>query len=272
MLSFRLFQAGFCSHCQRMTLIDGEFKKHLYPALCALINHPKYGYILYDTGYSEQFFKQTRQFPFSLYNRITPVSLNQSLKLQLLQKGIEAQEINYIIISHFHSDHISGLKDFPNARFICHKDALLSIDRLSPIKALLKGFLPKLLPDDFYDRLIVLDEENSSLPKKLRPFKKGISLFDESLFAILLPGHAKGHIGIYFKAQQDIFLVGDSCWHSKSYQELILPSRITYLIHDNKKAYIDTLSKLNQLHHSNKQLFIIPSHCDSIASTHAEHL
>ena len=50
MLTFQLFQAGFCKHCQRMTLQNGRLKIVNYPSLCALIQHPDQGNILYDTG------------------------------------------------------------------------------------------------------------------------------------------------------------------------------------------------------------------------------
>ena len=43
---------------------------------------------------------------------------HQELKNQLQSFGIKTNDINHIIISHFHADHIGGLQDFPNAK-IC---------------------------------------------------------------------------------------------------------------------------------------------------------
>lgn len=75
MIEYQLFEAGYCKHCERMTLKSGRMQQCDYPALCALIKHPKQGYILFDTGYSERFFQLTQKFPFSLYRRLTPVVL-----------------------------------------------------------------------------------------------------------------------------------------------------------------------------------------------------
>lgn len=262
MITYQLFESGYCRHCERMTLKTGKMKQRQYPSTCALIKHPIHGYILFDTGYNDQFFKFTKRFPFSLYRYLTPVSINKSLKDQLLEQNIQPTEISYIVISHFHSDHIAGLGDFPNAQFICHQDALNDIRNKSRIRSLLQGFLPDLLPKDFYERTILLGQETMDLDESLHPFAYGFKLFDDNqIIAIPLPGHAKGHIGLYIKGESDVFFIADSCWHEETFKELIYPSNLTYLIHDNKEEYIQTIKKLHTLYKQNKEIEIIPTHC-----------
>ena len=266
MIEYQLFEAGYCKHCERMTLKSGRMQQCDYPALCSLIKHPKQGYILFDTGYSERFFQLTQKFPFSLYRRLTPVVLKKSLKQQLEEQHISASEILTIVISHFHADHIGGLKDFPNAQFICHPEAISGIDKKKGIRALLKGFLPDLLPKNFYDRLVLLKHE-IALPAELAPFRSGFDLFnDGQLTAIPLPGHAKGQIGLYFKTTEgnETFLIADSCWHQETFKKLIYPSNLTYLIHEDKQAYQNTILQLHQLHQQNQAMDIIPAHCQHI--------
>jgi len=264
MIEYQLFEAGYCKHCERMTLKKGRLKQCEYPALCALIKHPEQGYILFDTGYSDRFYQLTAKFPFSIYRRLTPVVLKKSLKQQLEEQNIQASEIQSIVISHFHADHIGGLKDFPNARFFCHPDALNDIRHKTGIKALIKGFLPGLLPKDFYDRLMPLSNE-VTLEPHLAPFNQGFDLFnDQQLIAIPLPGHAKGQIGLYFKTPKETFLIADSCWHQEAFKELRFPSNLTYLIHDNKEAYVHTINQLHQLYKNNQEIDIIPAHCQHI--------
>ncbi|WP_454786128.1 MBL fold metallo-hydrolase [Legionella sp. WA2024007413] len=261
MIEYQLFEVGFCKHCARMTLKNAPWKLKEYPALCALIKHPTQGYILFDTGYSDRFYKLTQKFPFSLYRHLTPVRLKKSLKEQLAENNINASEIKGIVISHFHADHIGGLIDFPNAQFFCHPDAINDIHHKKGIKALIQGFLPGLLPKDFYERLVLLKDEVELHPGLL-PFTTGFDLFnDEQLIAIPLPGHAKGQIGLYLKATQETFFIADSCWHQETFKELIFPSNLTYLIHDNKEAYQQTIHKLHQLFKNNNRMDIIPSHC-----------
>ncbi|WP_454783020.1 MBL fold metallo-hydrolase [Legionella sp. WA2022007384] len=264
MIEYQLFEVGFCKYCARMTLKNAHWKQSEYPALCTLIKHPTYGYILFDTGYTNRFFQLTQKFPFSLYRHLTPVMLKKSLKEQLAENNIQASEIKGIVISHFHADHIGGLKDFPNAQFFCHPDAINDIHQKTGIKALIQGFLPGLLPKDFYERLVLLKNEIELKPS-LFPFTTGFDLFnDGQIIAIPLPGHAKGQIGLYFKAEQDTFLIADSCWHQETFKELIFPSNLTYLIHDNKESYQQTIQKLHQLFKNNKEIDMIPSHCQHI--------
>ncbi|WP_133136839.1 MBL fold metallo-hydrolase [Legionella rowbothamii] len=266
MIEYQLFEAGYCKHCERMTLKSGRMQQCDYPALCALIKHPQQGYILFDTGYSDRFFQLTQKFPFSLYRRLTPVVLKKSLKQQLEEQHIQASEIRTIVISHFHADHIGGLKDFPHAQFVCHPQAISGIDNKKGIRALIKGFLPDLLPKDFYERLVLLKQE-IVLPTELSPFTSGYDLFnDGQLIAISLPGHARGQIGLYFKANEnkETFLIADSCWHQETFKELIYPSNLTYLIHEDKQAYQNTILQLHQLHRQNQALDIIPAHCQLI--------
>ena len=99
--------------------------------------------------------------------------------------------------------------------------------------------------------------------KTIVPFSTGFDLFgDRSMMVIPLPGHSKGHIGLYVKASRDVFLVADSCWHQETFKNLIYPSRLTYwAVHDNKAQYIQTIQQLHQLYSRNKNLEIIPSHC-----------
>ena len=266
MITYQLFEAGFCHHCERMTLINGHFKQRKYPSICALIKHKTKGYLLYDTGYTDRFNQLTQKFPQSLYRHLTPMTLKKSLKTQLLECGIQPTDINYIVISHFHADHIGGLHDFPDAQFICHWQAVHTMQHKSVLLGLLKGFLPGLLPNNFPERAILLKDNPIKLHENLSPFTEGFDLFgDQQLFAVPLPGHAKGHIGLHFKAEKDIFLIGDSCWHQEAFKELIYPSNLTYLIHDNKKAYIKTIQQLHSLYQNNKDIEIIPSHCEHIS-------
>lgn len=245
-----------------MTLQTGQIKQRQYPSTCVLIKHEQAGYILFDTGYSDSFFSMTKRFPYSLYRYITPVTLQKSLKNQLIEQGIKPEEISYIIISHFHSDHIAGLADFPNARFICHPEALEDIRHKNRFKALLEAFLPGLLPKDFYERTLLCTDKPIILDHSLHPFTSGFDLFgDQQLIAIPLPGHAKGHIGLYLNGEQKVFLVADSCWHQDAFKEGILPSNLTYLIHDNKEEYIQTIRNLHTLYQHNKSIQILPTHC-----------
>ena len=269
-LDYTLFSAGYCTHPECVTIKGWRWRNQKYPALCALITHPEHGYMLFDTGYSHRFFDATRKWPMWLYQKITPVHIQdaQALIRQLQQKGIRPEEIKTIFLSHFHADHIAGIQDFPGAAIICSKKGYKSVEHTQGFGALRKGFASALLPEDFESRVVWIEHKQTiPLDNSMQPFIEGKDIFgDGSLIAIELPGHARGQYGLLFKNQnqQPVFLVADSCWSSAAYREYALPSTITYLVHDQKKAYQETLLKLHCLYKSNPHIRIIPSHCQEI--------
>lgn len=266
-LKVTFFKAGYCTHPEAVVVRNGRWKTTNFPSLFALISHPKFGAILFDTGYSDRFFQETRQFPFRLYALTTPVYFQpeDSAVYQLQKQGIEPEAVQYIIISHFHADHIGGLRDFPNAYFVCFKSAYEAVKYRRGINALRAGFLSGLLPSDFEQRTIfVEDKQMISLPYQYTPFDTGFDLLgDSSLFAVELPGHATGQLGLFFRDadNQNYFLIADACWLSRAYQEFVKPHPIANLIFSNGQEYVDTLSKIHQLHKLNPELKIIPTHC-----------
>ena len=270
-LTYKFYAAGFCTHLECITLRGSSWSPKTFPALCCLIKHPTQGYILYDTGYSDRFYQATKQWPFCLYRKITPVNLSPSEPLveQLKNDGISPEDIRTIIISHFHADHIGGLRDFPRTKFICSQLAYDSVKGQKGMKALRKGYLAPLLPDDFEKRTSFSESFNSLRPDvAYTPFQEAYDLFgDGQLLGVPLPGHAHGQLGLIFgvRGEKPVFLVADSCWSSIAYKQNILPSRLTALVHDNWQDYKKTLSKIHSLSQMNPMIRIVPSHCSDVA-------
>lgn len=260
------FKTGYCTHPEAIVLQNGRWQTVQFPALVALIQHPTIGNILFDTGYSDRFFRETHHWPNRLYAMITPVYLQpeESAFHQLQQQGISPESIRYILISHFHADHIGGLSDFPNAEFICAESAYEAVKHQQGLWAVKAGFLSGLLPPDFAQRVRFVEQSPvvSALPGW---FDHGFDLFgDRSLLAIDLPGHATGQLGLLLVDANDQphFLVADACWSSRAYQELISPHPIAQLIFSDPVAYHTTLKKLHQLHQKHPEIRIIPTHCE----------
>lgn len=273
-----LFQAGYCTHKAHVVLQDEKRKEMKFPAIFALINHPKHGYILFDTGYAERFYEATKPFPYSIYAKVTPVYFNtgESAIDQLKDRGIEAKDISFVFISHFHADHISGLKDFTDSQFICSKTAYDSIKNKKGMCALKAGFIPHLLPADFMDRIIFIEDCKMFEPKLdcipyeqqefIKTYEKVFDVFgDETLLSVDLSGHAVGQFGLFFKVdQQYIFLVADAVWRSRSYREKIYPKSIAKLIMSDSVQYRKNLDKLHDFHQSAPHILIVPSHCEEV--------
>lgn len=269
-VSFNLLRVGFCQHLACMADRSGQWTSALFPALCGLIRHPDSGWILYDTGYSEHFFKATQALPERLYRSAVPVQLpaHEQLLAQLKAFGICPRDIRTVIISHFHSDHIAGLRDFPKASFIALDADRRYIESLrgQRWRATLNGHLPALLPDDFSDRLILADTcKTLTLPAWMVPFNQGLDLLgDGSLIGVPLPGHSEGQLGLLIPDAQGrpVFLVADACWSATACKAERLPAPpALWFANHNGKQYRQTYHDLGMLIRREPSLAVLPSHC-----------
>lgn len=275
-VKFKMLKAGHCHHLENIAIRTGRFRICEFPSLFGLIIHPGVGLILYDTGYSTTFYEHTRYFPENLYKAIIPVHCRDedTAASQITRLGYQIQDVKLIVISHFHADHISGLRDFPNARFVCSRAAYHAVKDIGRYRATLHGFIRGLLPPDFLLRSsFVEDYPRVSLDSTLTPFQFGFNILgDRSLLAVDLPGHVAGQIGLSLQDDSGagIFLVGDACWSSRSYKELILPSPLARIAITNWHEYQHTLGMLHKLHHRNPDMLLIPSHCEQAGIVAAE--
>ncbi|MBS0660595.1 MAG: MBL fold metallo-hydrolase [Verrucomicrobia bacterium] len=266
-VKFDLLKVGHCSHPECAVLRGGRLNAVEFPALVGLIEHPQHGLLLYDTGYSRHFWDATGGFPECLYRRLTPPTLapEEELVAQLAGRGIRPGDIGTIVISHFHADHVAGLRDFPQARFLATRPERELCERLGRLGRLRRAYLRALLPEDLAARLSYVESTpRRPLPPHWQPFPEGYDLLgDGSLLGLDLPGHAASQLGLGFAdaAGREHFLVADACWKIEGLAQRRLPSRVAYVVFDNGAAYDTTFAQLCQLQASPQAPEMIPSHC-----------
>jgi glyoxylase-like metal-dependent hydrolase (beta-lactamase superfamily II) len=267
-IRFHLLKAGHCSHPECVAMRGGRWSSLRFPALCGVIEHPQRGVILFDTGYSAHFFDATQPFPERAYRWVTPVTLapEETLVAQLARLGIAADTVRHVIISHYHGDHVAGLKDFPQARFWSMRADYDALRRRSRVGNLLHACLPALLPANFPTRLHFAEEaKGMALPREFHPFDYGFDLFgDGSVAGIPLPGHSTGQMGLAFcRADgRPVFLVADACWTRSGLDEDKLPTWIASRVFDSRHDYGATFGRLRELAARNTDVAIVPSHCE----------
>jgi glyoxylase-like metal-dependent hydrolase (beta-lactamase superfamily II) len=268
-VNLQMLRVGACRHMECLAARGGRLLPVDFPALCGLIQHPTLGWILYDTGYSDHLFDATEHWPERLYRTAVPVTLpsTERLHVQLAGFGITPADISVVIISHYHGDHVAGLKDFPNARFLALRADTDEIQALKGHRwrSTIKGNLPGLLPDDFSSRLEEADECRAQrLPAWMKPFENGIDLLgDGSLLGVPLPGHSSGQLGVFVPDAdgRPAFLVADACWSLPACREGRLPSRLTLFIAADRRRLRETFFGLQELSLRESAIALLPSHC-----------
>ncbi|MEK8131385.1 MBL fold metallo-hydrolase [Paenibacillus filicis] len=271
-VKLRLFTSGSCRHPEWVTLRGGGLRPVTIPAMWACIEHPSYGWILFDTGYAARFLEATSRLPEKLYRMMTPVQFlsEESAAEQLRRTGIDPAQVGKIVISHFHADHVAGLRDFPNARFIYNPVAYEAVRELTGLSALRRAFLPELLPEDFESRSDTLASAPViTLPPELGfPFPSARDVLgDGSLLAVDLPGHADGQIGLLLATElHTYFLCADAAWSSRAYREARPPHPLAGVIMPSRSDYRESFGRIIQFHRQFPEVRIIPSHCAEASS------
>lgn len=271
LLTCHLLDTGHCLAWEHHLIRGGKRQRREIHSLVALLGHPTQGWLLWDTGYAPRMLDATRCFPYRLYRWVTPLRLSPELAVvaQLSRFGLDTRDVRRVVLSHFHADHMSGLRDFPLAEIIASRSGYQDVARRMGMSALQRAFLPPLLPRDFEKRALLLSDFTGPPLDGLGPT---LDLFgDGSALVLSLPGHARGQIGLLASTKKGpIFFIADSCWMSDSFRTNTPPHWITRAFIDNFATMKGTLARIHAYHSDHPEVTIIPSHCPEAFRRHVE--
>lgn len=184
------------------------------PVTAYLIEHPK-GKILIDTG----FHKDVRLHPVKNLTLIhylvnKPLqSRGQAVDEMLAELGIQPENLDYVILTHLHTDHAGGVKQFKHAKKILVNDRELAYaqkNKLEFVASLWEGVPLETFKFDRSD---------------IGPANESYDLFgDGTIQLVFLPGHTPGLTGILIQNNGKCLLLTSDCGYArKSWEQMILP-------------------------------------------------
>lgn len=195
-------------------------KKHqmTIPVTTYLIEHPK-GKILIDTGFN----KTVRTDPIKeltwIHNKVNkPVQApGEAVDEVLLSMGVKPSDLDYVVLSHLHTDHASGLKLVKDAKHL-----LVSEDELAYAATEKVKFVHRMWEG-------VNLKTFKFTPSSYGPVKKSYDLFgDESVVFFSLPGHTPGLAGALIQNNGKFVVLTSDCGYAhKSWEQMILPYHVT---------------------------------------------
>ncbi len=147
--------------------------------------------ILFDTGNGDDGF--------------APRPLAGRLTRQLESAGFTPEQIDIVVLTHGHSDHIGGMKEkdqevFPNAEYVISAIEFDFWNNLEDIPKGLEGF----------SRTFIANTKG--LKEKFRFIKPGQDVVT-GVQAVEAYGHAPGHLGFHIESKGKQFLIWGDCAH-----------------------------------------------------------
>ncbi len=242
----QFFNSAIIRAPERLLLRGGSWRAISVGVRYGLIIHPQFGPVLIDTGYGPRATQAAeRSGTLKLYNAVLrPQLVEDELPLAVLERlGFGARDVQRIVVTHFHADHVAALRDFPNASFIASGAAWARIKAMSALDRLHNGIFLELLPEDFEARLLPIERcAESALPGGL---VKGWDIWgDGTCIATDLPGHALGHFGLIWPTLATPLLHAvDTTWLREAL-DWRLPSGIVRLIYDDDATMRASVEKV----------------------------
>lgn len=196
----------------------GHFRSHknqiLVPISSYLIEHPK-GLVLIDTGWNEN----VRTNPKKELGRSYHISRGYlpagwSIREQLHKFGYQPSDIDYVVMSHLHSDHVSGLPLVKDAKHIIVSKEELDVannDKLHYLQHMWQGVPLKTFEFD---------------QTGVGPYGKSMDLFgDGSMQFIFTPGHSSGLTSTIIKGSdgREVFLATDTAYSNQGISKMTTP-------------------------------------------------
>lgn len=207
-----------------VTPFDPEAKTTV-PSLSFLVQHKnangKVTRIVFDLGMR----RDLKLYPEVLQGHLSsrgPISTEPDVVASLAKGGLKQTDIDYVIFSHVHYDHVGLPKDFtnPETRFLVGNGAL---DLLSGKTQLNLG-KHMVFESDLLDpeRTVELPSPEDTSVKSdyswtpLSSFPRAIDFFnDGSVYIVDSPGHLPGHINLLCRISSNptkfVCLAGDAC-------------------------------------------------------------
>jgi glyoxylase-like metal-dependent hydrolase (beta-lactamase superfamily II) len=250
--------------------------RNTVPSMSFLIYHPSARrHIVFDLGMRRDLVSYPASIQPHLQTR-QPIHTIPDTSESLKKGGLEPKDVDAVILSHVHYDHVGTPKDFSHAQFIVghgtrdvlehgmkyHSAAhferdLLPADRIIalPIQADLpnyKGKVENSFPPTASLSIFVPGTFHSWQP--LEHFPNAIDLFGDSLLYIIdSPGHLVGHLNVLARISENqwIYLAGDACHRGR-----ILDGETNMAtseeggqnmcIHSEKELAIETVRKIQK--------------------------
>ena len=223
------------------------------PVVAFLVEHPSAGPILIDTGFHASVAVEPKhawgRFG-SLLFRELQMDADQAVPAQLRGHGVAAEEVGTVLMTHLHSDHASGISQFPDSTFLVSDrewDAASEGGQL-------EGYFPRQFDHAFDWRLIDFEAPGVD---SFATFGRAVDVFgDGSVRMVFTPGHSAGHCGVVLRLRErEALIAGDAIYTMRTLRESALPARM-----QDEHRFRRSLREIQLYAKETPDVLIVPGH------------
>jgi N-acyl homoserine lactone hydrolase len=241
-LRLTIVNAGPIS-CARANLVAFAPGNVDAPTTVGIIEHPKHGLVLWDTGVNDAVADPERADAYwgaGLRDAFGAHAFTRehAVDAQLRRLGFRSEDVRYVVYSHLHLDHAGGMSYFPNAVHVVQRDEIRYALWPDPWTR------PVYCQNDFRDirKLDFLELDGD------------FDLFDDrSLRLVKTPGHAPGHQALILDlAQHGRICLGGDVGHLREGYDQMIPMPWDW----SASAMTITRMQMKQLERSGVPVFL----------------
>ena len=223
------------------------------PVSAFLVEHPGGGLLLIDTGFHPAVAVDPKQ----AFGRLgglmfkdVEFDAKDAVPDQLRRRGLDPAEVRAVVLTHLHSDHASGISQFPEATFLvsgAEWEAAGSGGQR-------QGYFPRQFDHAFDWRTLDFDGPESD---SFATFGRSFDLFgDGSVRLVFTPGHSAGHLSVVLRLSgREVLICGDAAYTERTLRESHLP----YLMHD-EHLFRRSLREIQLYARETPEALILPGH------------
>jgi N-acyl homoserine lactone hydrolase len=179
------------------------------PIPAYLVRHPRVGTILVDTGLHPSVASDPTQNMGRLLGRYFELEQGKDVPAQLRAKGLDAGEIEVVVLTHLHTDHASAISEFPESTFVLSAAEWRQATTVS--RPTTKGYRHSHYDHAFDYRTVDFDADSIG---SYGSFGRSFDLFgDGSVRLVYTPGHTAGHLSVILKLpRRDFVIAADAAY------------------------------------------------------------
>lgn len=216
-------------------LFRSEKNKITLPVSSYLIEHPQ-GTVLIDTGWNKTIRKSNwKELGLQVQINTGYLPAGWSVDERLAKFGYKPEDIDYVLMSHLHCDHASGLPLMKNAKHILVSKPEWQIANHLPLVY---------LPHEWRGVDVqTYNYQNSNVG----PFHRAFDVFgDGSILQVYTPGHASGMSSTLIRGSNGkyVILAADVGYSNDSWEKMLTPGICT-----NRNYAIQSLGWVKEMAH-----------------------